>query len=251
MRDITELLKEPGALRRLVREQGRLPKDLLAGCISEPFQGEGGYVPGDPRFFKELRDVCDDADALLIVDEVQSVARTGRLYMTEHLDVRPDVLCTAKSMVLGTTIVRADVAQYCHMGWHSNTWGAGRILDTNFAWSTLDTLLHHKEPAFQGLNYIENTDVKGRYLAVQLERLAAKHPDHVSGQRGEGLMRALLVRDRNRVTHAAWQRGLKLLGCGWGGDVAAIRLLLLADTTTREIDELIRVLDETFSSLSA
>jgi 4-aminobutyrate aminotransferase-like enzyme len=180
---------------------------------------------------------------------VQSVGRTGRLLMTEHLGIAPDIVATAKSMVIGVTMVRGDVAAYCHEGWHSNTWGAGRILDTNFAWTTLDVLLHHKEPAFQGLDYLANTEVKGAYLAQGLDRLAEKHPRWLTGHRGLGLMRAILVRERSRVVDTAWQHGLKLLGCGWGGDIAPIRLLLLADTTTREVDDLVQTLDATFTAL--
>ena len=248
-RDLATLLAEPGLLRRVVREERRIPKDLFAGFLAEPFQGEGGYVPGDPGFFARARAVCDEHDALLMVDEVQSVARTGRLLMTEHLGVTPDVVVTAKSMVIGVTMARGDVAPHCHEGWHSNTWGAGRVLDTNFAWTTLDLLLHHKEPAFQGLDYLANCEVKGAMLADGLDRLAEKHPHHLVGHRGVGLMQAMLVRDRPRVVATAWKHGLKLLGCGWGGDVAPIRLLLLADTTAREVDELLRVLDATFSAL--
>jgi 4-aminobutyrate aminotransferase-like enzyme len=248
-RSLEEILTRPGELRRVVREQGRAPKDLLAGFVAEPFQGEGGYVPGNPGFFARARAVCDEADALLVVDEVQSIGRTGRLFMTEHLGVRPDVITAAKSMVIGVTVARADLARYCHLGWHSNTWGAGRTLDTNFAWTTLDTLLHHKDPIFDGLGYLENEQVKGRLLAEGLDHLASRHPRFVAGHRGYGLMRALLVRERPRVIQTAWKQGLKLLGCGLGGEVASIRLILLADTLAREVDELVGVLDRTFRVL--
>ncbi len=249
-RDLAEILATPGELRRVVREEGRIPKDLFAGFLAEPFQGEGGYVPGDPAFFAKARAVCTEFDAYLIVDEVQTVGRTGRLLMTEHLGVVPDIVATAKSMVIGITMAPGDVAEHCHDGWHSNTWGSGRVLDTNFAWTTLDVLLHHREPAFEGRGYLENTELKGDYLAAGLVRLAERHPRVLAGERGRGLMRAILVRDRSRVIDAAWRHGLKLLGCGFPAEVAPIRLLLLADSTAREIDELLRVLDETFASLA-
>ena len=248
-RDLGEILAQPGELRRLVREQGRIPKDLFAGFLAEPFQGEGGYVPGDPGFFARMRAVCDEAQGLLVADEVQSIGRTGRLFMTEHLGVRPDVLCTAKSMVLGVTLAPAELAGYFHTGWHSNTWGAGRTFDTNFAWHTLETLLHHHDKVFDGLSYLENTEVKGRLLSAGLDRLAERHPHVLVGQRGTGLMRAILVKDRPRVVRTAWEHGLKLLGCGWPGDVAPIRLLLLADTLAREVDELVGVLDRVFTAM--
>lgn len=248
-RGIAEILALPGELRRVLREQRRIPKDLFAGFLAEPFQGEGGYVPGSPAFFAEAREACDAAGGLLLVDEVQTVARTGRLLMTEWLGVRPDVVATAKSMVIGITMARGDVAADCHDGWHSNTWGAGRVLDVNFAWHVLAAILEDREPAFQGLSYLENEEVKGRQLADGLDRLATRHPRFLVGHRGMGLMQAMLVRERSRVVAAAWQQGVKLLGCGLPGEVAAVRLLLLADTTAREVDQLLAALDKTFASL--
>ena len=242
-RGIAEILAIPGELARVMREQHRIPKDLLAAFAAESFQGEGGYVPGAPEFFRAARRVCDETGALLIVDEVQAVARTGRLLATEHLGVRPDVVATAKSMVLGITVAPAHLEKYLHTGWHSNTWGSGRILDTNFAWTVLDTLLHHRDPVFGGLSYLENEEVKGRYLAERLDRLAAKHPNVLVGHRGLGVMRGLVVRHREKLVHAAWMRGLKLLGCGWAGETSVIRVLFLADTLAHEIDEFVRVLD--------
>jgi 4-aminobutyrate aminotransferase-like enzyme len=249
-RPIEEILAIPGELSRVVREKGRIPKDLFAAFVAEPFQGEGGYVPGDAAFFQKARAACDAAGALLVLDEVQSVARTGRLFMAEHLGVVPDVVATAKSMVVGVTVARAGLAEHMHVGWHSNTWGGGRVFDVNFAHTTLDALLHHKDPAFGGLSYLENEEAKGERLRQGLDRLAERHPGLVAGHRGLGLMRALVVRRRSDVVRTGWSKGVKLLGCGLPGDVAAIRLLLLADTLAREVDELLRVLDATLTAVS-
>ncbi len=248
-RGIDEILATPGELVRVLREERRIPKDLFAGFLAEPFQGEGGYVPGDPTFFGRIRAVCDETRGLLCVDEVQTVGRTGKLLMTEHLGVAPDIVSTAKSMVLGITVARAEVAAACHEGWHSNTWGAGRMFDTNFAFATLDTLLHHKDPVFDGLSYLENCEVKGRMLADGFDRLQEQHPHVLMGHRGLGLMRAILVKDRTRVVETAWQHGLKLLGCGWSAEVAPIRILMMADTLAREVDELLATLDTVFEAL--
>ncbi len=243
VRGISEILAIPGELARVVREQRRIPKDLFAGFLAEPFQGEGGYVPGDPEFFSAVRRVCDETGGLLVCDEVQSVARTGRLFMTEHLGVRPDVLATAKSMVIGITLAGAHLEKHLHGGWHSNTWGSGRILDTNFAWTVLDTLLHHKDPAFGGASYLENETQKGERLATALDGITKRHPGIVVGHRGLGVMRGIVVRKREALVHAAWLRGLKLLGCGYAGETAVIRVLFLADTLAREIDEFARVFE--------
>jgi len=243
-RGIDEILAIPGELVRVMRGQRKIPKDLFAGFVAEPFQGEGGYVPGDPAFFQAVRRVCDETGGLLVCDEVQSVARTGKLFATEHLGMRPDVLATAKSMVIGVTVAGAHLEKHLHNGWHSNTWGAGRVLDVNFAWTVLDTMLHHKDPAFSGLSYFENEVVKGARLAAGLDRLLERHPTLFVAHRGLGLMRGLVVRKRDAIVHQGWLHGLKLLGCGYSGDTAVIRVLFLADTLTREIDEFLRLFDQ-------
>ena len=51
------------------------------------------------------------------------------------------------------------------------------------------------------------------------------------------------------MVHAAWLRGLKLLGCGYSGETAVIRVLFLADTLARELDEFVRVLDLAMSDV--
>jgi 4-aminobutyrate aminotransferase len=249
-RGIEEILAVPGELKRVLLEQRRIPKDLFAAFVAEPFQGEGGYVPGEKAFFEAARRVCDETGALLVVDEVQSVGRTGRLFATEHLGVRPDVLATAKGMVIGVTVAGADLEKHLHVGWHSNTWGAGRVLDVNFAWTVLDALERHKEPAFQGLSYMENEEVKGARLAKALDRLAERHPGLVVAHRGLGLMRGMLVKRREAIIHEAWRRGLKLLGCGMPGEVSVIRVLFLADTLSREIDEFERVMDRVLTDVA-
>jgi 4-aminobutyrate aminotransferase-like enzyme len=242
-RGIEEILAIPGELARVVRERRKIPKDLFAGFVAEPFQGEGGYIAGDPGFFQRARKVCDETGALLVVDEVQSIARTGALFAAEHLGIVPDVVATAKSMVVGVTLASAKLEAMLHNGWHSNTWGSGRVLDVNFAWHVLDTLLHEKDPVFGGLSYLQNQVVKGRRLAEGLDRIAEAHPTLVAGHRGLGLMRGIQVRRREAIVHTAWLRGLKLLGCGLKGDVSTIRVLFLADTLSREVDEFLRVFD--------
>ncbi|MGB5445970.1 MAG: aminotransferase class III-fold pyridoxal phosphate-dependent enzyme, partial [Psychromonas sp.] len=64
--------------------------------IVEPIQGEGGVVPADKAFLQGLRDLCDEHDALLIFDEVQTgVGRSGYLYTYMSYGVQPDILSSA------------------------------------------------------------------------------------------------------------------------------------------------------------
>lgn len=73
-----------------------------AAVIMEPIQGEGGIIPADIEWLKEIRKRCTEAGVLLIFDEIQSgFGRTGKMFAFEHYEVVPDILCLAKAMAGG------------------------------------------------------------------------------------------------------------------------------------------------------
>tara|TARA_R110000868_G_scaffold37111_13_gene131586 strand:- start:184 stop:1368 length:1185 start_codon:yes stop_codon:yes gene_type:complete len=73
--------------------------DKTAAVIVEPIQGEGGIIPSDKKWLKEIRKRCSSSDALLIYDEIQSgFGRTGKMFAFEHYGIVPDILCLAKAM---------------------------------------------------------------------------------------------------------------------------------------------------------
>jgi len=249
-RPIEEILDAPGGAGAVLA-RGRVPADLFAGFLAEPLQGEGGYVPGDAAFFQACEAACRAHDALFMVDEVQTFGRTGTLFLCEQLDVTPDVLCLAKAAVVGLTVARADLERFLHVGWHSNTFGGGKLFDTSFAHTVIDILAHERNPVFAGLSYPENCAVKGEYLAHKLDEVAARHPRVLPGHEGRGLLHGVDVRHRDKVIAEGWRRGLKLLGCGPAGDVSRIRLVFLADALAREIDDFARVFAETLAAVEA
>src|SRR5699024_10089171 len=73
-----------------------------AAVLVEVVQGEGGVRPASREYVRRLRELCDERDALLVVDEVQTgVGRTGRWLACEHHDVTPDVVCLGKAIAGG------------------------------------------------------------------------------------------------------------------------------------------------------
>lgn len=241
-RPLPEILRSEGGVPALLAK-GRIPRDLAAVFVVEAFQGEGGYRMARAGWLRELAALCREHEILFLADEVQTFGRTGTLFLTEQMGVVPDILAAAKSAGVGVTVSRAEYEKYLKPGWHSNTWGGGKVLDVNFAFTTIDTYLHYQDPVFEGRTYQENSRIKGEYLRSNLAWLMERHPETLTAFSGLGCMYGITVRRREQVVAAAWRRGLKLLACGLGGEEARIRLVFLTDVLTHEIDEFTRVMD--------
>jgi len=247
-RPITEILAAPGGVAGVIAE-GRVPVDLAALFATEVYQGEGGYRLADKAWLSGIAATCRQHGILLAVDEVQSFGRTGCLYAVQHFGVTPDIVWTAKAAVLGITVARTELVDDCHPGWHSNTFGSGKLFDVNMAYATWAVLAQRPEPLFEGRTLLENSALKGEYVRMRLAELSAAHSDVFPAFSGLGGMWGLTVRHRDEVVDLGWKLGLKLLGCGQPGELSRIRLLLLADVLTREVDELIACFDRVFTAL--
>jgi acetylornithine/N-succinyldiaminopimelate aminotransferase len=95
----------------------------VAAVIVEPVQGEGGVIPGDPRFLADLSDMVKEHNALLICDEVQSgLGRAGTLWAHEAAGIEPDIMTLAKplggGMPIGATLCKEFVASAIQPGDH-------------------------------------------------------------------------------------------------------------------------------------
>lgn len=116
--------------------------DNTCAVMMEPLQGEGGIISPTQEFVQGVRDLCDQHNALLIFDEVQSgMGRTGELYAYMGLGVVPDILTTAKALgggfPIGAMLTTAPIAAHLKVGTHGSTYGgnplacavAERVLD--------------------------------------------------------------------------------------------------------------------------
>ena len=103
-----------------------------AAILVEPVLGEGGYVVPPTSFLRGLREICDEHDILLIVDEVQSgFGRTGRFFALEHSGIVPDILVMAKGLASGLPL--SGIAAPCELmdrwqpGTHGGTYGGNTV----------------------------------------------------------------------------------------------------------------------------
>ncbi|QQL45938.1 acetylornithine/succinyldiaminopimelate transaminase [Sulfuriroseicoccus oceanibius] len=106
--------------------------DKTCAIVVEPLQGEGGVNPATPEFLKAARELCDQFDALLVFDEVQTGnGRTGSLFAYEQTGVVPDILSTAKGMgngfPIGAVLAKEEPASHMTPGTHGTTYGGNPL----------------------------------------------------------------------------------------------------------------------------
>lgn len=121
-----------------------LISDRTCAVVLEPLQGEGGIISPSKEFIQGVRELCDQYNALLVFDEVQSgVGRTGELYAYMGLGVTPDVLTTAKALgggfPIGAMLTTTELAKHLVVGTHGSTYG-GNPLACAVALAAYDTV---------------------------------------------------------------------------------------------------------------
>ncbi|HEV8077384.1 MAG TPA: aspartate aminotransferase family protein [Marinobacter sp.] len=121
-----------------------ISKEKTCAIVVEPIQGEGGVMPATKEFLQGLRQLCDENDALLVFDEVQSGAgRTGYVFAYEMYDVVPDILTSAKGLGGGfpvaAMLATAKAAASLSVGTHGSTYG-GNALACAVAQKVMDTI---------------------------------------------------------------------------------------------------------------
>ncbi|WP_455369881.1 aspartate aminotransferase family protein, partial [[Eubacterium] cellulosolvens] len=121
-----------------------------AAVIVEPIQGEGGVKIPPEGYIKNVRQICDENETLMIADEVQTgFGRTGKVFACEHSDITPDIMCLAKSVAgglpLGITVARPEIMSSFRLGEHSTTFG-GNPLVCAAASAAIDALIEERLP---------------------------------------------------------------------------------------------------------
>ncbi|MEM2906112.1 MAG: aspartate aminotransferase family protein [Candidatus Bathyarchaeia archaeon] len=204
--------------------------------ITEAIQGESGVKLPPEGYLQQVRELCDEKDALLIVDEVQTgLGRTGRLWASEHSNVTPDIMCLAKGLgggvPLGAVLAREEVMASFERGDHSSTFG-GNPLAAAAGSAVLDVLREEGLP--------ERAAKLGGYFEERLERLQRTYRV-IRETRGRGLMLALDLRfDVRDALLQALDAGVILLYSG----KATIRLLPPLVIEQKQIDFAVEALEK-------
>ena len=203
-----------------------------AAIVIEPIQGEGGLVPLEEAYLKELRAAADEFGLLLVFDEVQTgFGRTGRMFAHQWSGVTPDIMGCAKGIAggfpCGAILATQAVAETMTAGTHGSTFG-GNPLAMAVANATLDVLTED--------GFLDTVSRSGAALMSGLEALSVKHDTVLGGVRGKGLMIGMIVQEpyTNAALGAA-ARDLGLLTVVAGGNVLRmLPPLVIGDTEIKE-----------------
>ncbi|QRK84377.1 aspartate aminotransferase family protein [Pseudomonas granadensis] len=165
-----------------IRQVAAQSPDIVAVLV-EPVQGEGGVHAASAGYLQALRQVCDEHDWLMMIDEVQTgLGRTGTWFGFEHADIKPDVITLAKALgngfPIGACLARGKAAQLFSPGHHASTFG-GNPLACRVGCTVLDIMQRDHIP--------QRAAASGRRLLAALELALGNHPEVVS-VRGIGLM---------------------------------------------------------------
>jgi len=204
----------------------------------EPVQGEGGVIPADIEFLKALRELTTARGILLIVDEVQTgMGRTGKLFAYEHAGITPDIMTLAKGIgggvPLAALLAREEICCF-EPGDQGGTYN-GNPLMTAVGAAVLKRLL---SPGF-----LAGVEARGQYLSKRLLELSAKHGQN--GERGSGLLRALVLADERGpdIVRRALEGGPKGLLLN-SPRPNLLRFMPALNVTEAEIDLMISMLDD-------
>jgi len=160
--------------------------DKTVAIMLEPVQGEGGVIPCDDSFMRELRQLTQENNLLLIVDEVQAgFGRTGTLFAYQHYGIEPDIMTLGKGIGGGVPLAAllcTDEVTCFVPGDQGGTYN-GNALMTAVGISVIDQLL---APGF-----LQSVITKGELLQSELLKLSSEFG--LQGERGKGLLRALML----------------------------------------------------------
>ncbi|MCC7380533.1 MAG: L-lysine 6-transaminase [Deltaproteobacteria bacterium] len=229
---------EEAALAEIDRAYDRLGAHEIACIIIEPIQAEGGDRHFRPEFLRSLRKICDEREALLIFDEVQTgIASTGTMWLYEQLDVRPDVVAFAKKAQTGGIMAGARIDEV------DSVFKVKSRISSTFSGNLVDFVRCTRYlEVIESEHLLDNAKKQGAHLMAGLEAMARSRP-RVEAVRGRGLLCAFDVPStqiRDALVNKARELCLLVLPCG----DRAVRLRPALDVTPKDCDLALERLDQ-------
>ena len=221
-----------------IKQALRDNKDDVAALIIEPIQGEGGDNHFRGEFLRALRQVCDESEVFMIVDEVQTgVGLTGRMWCYQHFGFEPDVIAFGKKTQVCGIMVSARVDEvkdncFVESSRINSTWG-GNLVDMVRGGQYLRVIER------EGL--VQNAARVGEHALGRIQGLQKEMPGVFTNARGRGLFLAIDLVDpdkRPAMLKAIFDAGMVMLPSG----TRSLRMRPGLIVTTQEIDRAVEIL---------
>jgi acetylornithine/N-succinyldiaminopimelate aminotransferase len=211
-----------------------------AAIMMEVIQGEGGIKIADLDFYKEVHEICEENDILLIIDEVQTgIGRTGKRYAYEHFGLDPDIVTLAKGLgngfPIGAMLGKRKLAEAFGPGSHGTTFG-GNPLACAVSQSVLNIIFNDE--------FLNEVDRKGKNFKEQLENHLIKLPS-VYEIRGEGLLIGIECEEAGELIANLEEQGLLTVPAG----KHVIRLLPPLNVTDEELSMALNTIQRVFTNM--
>ncbi len=218
----------------------KLVNDKTCAILLETVQGEGGIYPAEEEFLNGIRQICDEKDILLILDEIQcGMGRCGTMFAWQSYGVKPDIMTCAKALGCGVPVgafvmTKAVADASLKPGDHGTTYGGNPFVGAAVS-KVLDI--------FQDRQLTKHVRETGIYLEQELERLKSRY-ECITDRRGRGLMQGLeLTVPAGAVSSKALEQGLLVITAGNNVLRFVPPLVIEKEHVDEMIQKLKRVLD--------
>jgi acetylornithine aminotransferase len=215
----------------------------VVAILVEPVQGEGGVHVPDDNYLTTLRDICDQQDWLLMLDEIQTgVGRTGEWFAFQHEDIKPDVMTLAKALgngvPIGACLTAGKATDVLQPGTHGSTYG-GNPLACRAGSAVLEVM--EKE------NLPQRAKELGQLMLTAFMRKLVDNKS-VKDIRGKGMMIGIeLDRDCGELVTAAMEKQL-LINVTAGNTIRLLPPLTITEEQADTIVNTVVALVQAFTS---
>lgn len=218
-----------------------LVNEKTCAILMETIQGEGGIYPATEEFLKGVRQICDENDILLVLDEIQcGMGRSGYMFAWQEYGVQPDIMTCAKALGCGVPVGAFVLNEKTALGTlapgdHGTTYGGNP-----FVCAAVSKVMD----IFEKDKIVEHVKEVSVYLEGRLDELVKEY-DFLEMRRGKGLMQGLFVNSERPVgpiVAKALENGLVILSAGNN----SLRMLPPLVIEKEHVDEMIEKLKKSF-----
>ena len=216
----------------------------IAAIIIEPIQGEGGDNFFRDEFFVKLREICDEEDILLILDEVQTgIGITGKMWAHQYNSIKPDIICFAKKAQVGGILVSKRIEEV-----ENNVFSESSRINSTFGGNLVD-MIRFKIilEIMEEENLLQNALDVGLYLKTKIDYLEEEYPAYVTNSRGLGLWAAFdlpSMSERDDLWSEMMKNKLLILPSG----DKSIRFRPHLNVSKEQIDEAINIISNSINN---